>query len=84
MKKITVALILLTLGATSCNGQIPTDYCGKYRVSLDTESLLTSLAEKTAEDGALSSVTVTRTSKKLKEKQEAFFKKLRRVNINWD
>lgn len=61
MKNITVALILLTLGATSCNGQIPTDYCGKYRVSLDTESLLTSLAEKTAEDGTLSSVTVTRT-----------------------
>ncbi|MCR5065519.1 MAG: hypothetical protein K6A67_07070 [Bacteroidales bacterium] len=61
MKKITVALILLTLGATSCNGQIPTDYCGKYKVSLDTESLLASLAEKTAEDGTLSSVTVTRT-----------------------
>lgn len=62
MKIKTVIIIALLFGLTSCNAQIqiPTDYCGKYKASLDSKKLLKTLADPISDTSTASSVTVKR------------------------
>jgi hypothetical protein len=59
MKNITIIIALL-IGFTSCNAQIPTDYLGKYKASLDSKNLLATLADPASDTSTASSVTVKR------------------------
>lgn len=61
MKKIAVTIIIaLLFGLTSCNAQIPTDYLGKYKASLDSKKLLETFADPISDTSTASSVTVKR------------------------
>lgn len=62
MKKVFFLLSLVLLGAVSCTAQLPAEYRGEYKASLDSEGLLASLSDTTSDKHTITTYTVTRTS----------------------